>query len=235
MAPELRMRVPLAEVHGVSIFLRRAYEPELMAKLSAWLKVGDVFIDVGANMGFFTLLGCQLVGPAGKVYAFEPQRESLLWLLRNLGLNNISNAIVISLALSDRNGEGSLSVPPFYNNGVSSLGSHTNGSSKLPVGIVAFNEIPSITDADRARIRLLKIDTEGHELQVLRGMSQLLSSRTPLAIACELSPQWYDVAELVRLTSDYGFCGEYFSDGEWQSLGTEHLPKTQCNAWFERT
>ena len=229
-----RFRVPFAEVHGMSVVLEGDYEPELTQRISEQLRLGDVFIDVGANMGYFTLLASELVGEEGLVVAFEPSPGNLHWLSYNVSINGLPNVLLQSTALAEHSAIQRLTVPPIYNNGVSNLRARQNGEATTPAWVQRFDELP-VALTQNGRVSLVKIDTEGLEIKVLQGMRTLLASENPrLAIACELSPNWYDVAELVALLSDAGFDGEFFHDGQWMPLKADALPSVQCNAWFQR-
>jgi FkbM family methyltransferase len=239
-APTVRLRnglrfcAPFTEVHGMSVTLTREYEPELAQRIESHLRPGDWFVDVGANMGYFTLLAAKIVGRDGLVVAFEPSPGNLNLLTQNIALNEVSNVLVVASALGDETGLMRLTVPPFYNNGVSTLRASQNGAATTPAWVQRFEDVPVLA-AERERIALVKIDTEGLEPNVLRGMSNFLNGSSPrLAIACELSPEWYDVKELLKNLAAMGFTGEYFVDGKWQILDAELPPRVQCNAWFTR-
>jgi FkbM family methyltransferase len=229
------MSVPFEEVHGMEMLLNRTYEPELSQRFRETLRLGDVFVDVGANMGYFTLLASGLVGQSGRVLAFEPAVPNVHHLSRNLDINRVSNVILLTMGLSDKTAVASLGLPPYYNNGVSNLrpGNQNGVTRYVPVALGRLDDIPDQL-LPRDRIRAIKIDTEGHELQVLQGMTGLLSGESRLAIACELSPQWYSTEELLALLEGYGFTGKFFANGHWQPLTASCLPDAQCNAWFER-
>ena len=232
---DIRMRVPFREVHGMSFILSGSYEPELTERISATLAPGDIFIDVGANMGFFSILASKAVGEEGLVVAFEPSPGNLELLTHNLGLNGCSNVALVSAALSDREQLARLSVPPFYNNGVCSLRDPTS-TTAFGFTLAATMKFDSLSPnvVPRSSVRLVKIDTEGHELDVLRGMRSLLEGSSPLQIAIELSPEWYSVRELSDFMAIHGFHGEWFSDTGWQPLTSDSMPLTQCNGWFTR-
>lgn len=218
----------------MSLVVERTYEPELTQRISEHLHPGDVFVDVGANMGYFTLLASKLVGEDGLVVACEPCPSNLYWLSYNVDLNGLTNVLVLSTALADQSALKRLTVPPLFNNGVSTLRERQNGSPTTPALVQRFDDLPTNLQ-ENERVTLVKIDTEGLELEVLRGMQQLLTSGSSrLAIACELSPQWYDLSTLVSLFSQAGFEGEYYCDGRWQRLHDGSLPSIQCNAWFQR-
>lgn len=156
--------------------------------LSETLKPGDVFCDVGANIGLYTVLGADLVGDAGAVYAFEPHVVNAGRLLGNVRRNGLERRVsLISSALHDNEGflPFNYTVPkPGYSG--SQLG-HCHGEDGKDF-VPAVTEIKHATTLD-ALIRsgaikvpqVIKIDVDGNELFILNGMIQLLtSSLTPV-------------------------------------------------------
>ncbi len=225
------MRVPFGEQQGMHLALGLPYEGELVDRLTECLKPGDVFVDVGANMGYFSMLGSKLVGAAGRVLAFEPCVSNFAWLASNIQLNRVTNVLPFSAALSDHNGTAYISVPPFFNNGVSSVREKVNGEPTLPVCLQRFDDLPDSV-VERGKIRLIKIDTEGHELNVLQGMQSTLKLAQPMAVACELTPAWTSVPAIVGLLQDSGFRGQYFCQDSWRPIVANTVFPAQCNAWF---
>jgi FkbM family methyltransferase len=228
---DLVMRVPFKEQQGMKLALGYPYESELTNRFLDHLKPGDLFVDVGANMGYFSLLASKLVGSEGRVLAFEPCLDNFVWLACNLQLNRADNVLTFSSALSDGSGMSFISIPPFFNNGVASLRDAANGHAKTPVQLQRFDDL-SDAIAPREKIRLIKIDTEGHELNVLEGMRKTLQLDQPLAVACELTPEWTSVGSIVDLLSESGFQGEYYHQGAWRPIAENTRFPAQCNAWF---
>ena len=233
IAPNVIMRVPIGEQQGMRLSLGFGYEQELTERMIAALKPGDVFVDVGANMGYFSLLASERVGADGLVMAFEPCPGNFAWLARNLQSSRTKNVLASFTALSEQSGIGHISIPPYYNNGVAALQTELNGHPVMPVITQRFDDLPDAL-VRRAAIRLVKIDTEGHELSVLRGMEQTLRRAQPLAVACELTPAWTCVRSIVDLLEDCGFSGEYFSDGQWNPITARTEFPAQCNGWFAK-
>ena len=103
-----------------------------------------------------------------------------------------------------------------------------------------FNAQPGKVEAVLASVPLdrpvsvVKIDAEGHEPQVLRGMEKVLRTSPGIRVACEISPQSYPVADLCAYLSSLGFQGEYYRVGQWHRITPDHLPDILCNAWFWR-
>jgi FkbM family methyltransferase len=229
------MVAPFQEVQGMALILEGCWEKELTARVQENLKPGDVFVDVGANMGYYTLLASRLVGPDGLVLAYEPSPSNLQMLLRNLTLNQSRNVAVFSLALSDRSTIAKLWSAPSYNTGVCSLrGPEFVVPSEYTLAPTSrldeLRTLQSLAD----RIRLIKVDAEGHDMEVLRGAAGVFRSSGRLMLTCELSPQWAPVGEVVDFLGSFGFVGEYYTNSMWRPLTKASLPTNQCNAWFWR-
>jgi FkbM family methyltransferase len=225
------MQVAFSEAMGMAILANRCLDPEMSAKVRGSLVPGDVFIDIGANRGYYTLLASRVVGATGMVLTFEPNIQTLKALANNLALNRCSNVVLFSQALSDCESISKLSIPPISHSGLSSLRAVGEEFTLAPV--CRLDNLLSwfkLTD----RVRIVKIDTEGFELQTLRGMGQLLHHNRRLQILCELSPEWYRVDELINYLDGFGFTGQCFEDGGWRPLNLASLPQKQCNAWFSR-
>lgn len=149
-----------------------SYEREKQVELARALTPGSVFFDIGANVGFYTLLGSKLVGPTGRVHAFEPLPNNLAALRRHMALNACSNVFVHDVAVSDRNGEARFSIAD------SNAMGHLAESGELAVRTVALDDF-ALNDGQRTPT-CLKIDVEGAEGQVLRGAARLLRTARPL-------------------------------------------------------
>lgn len=139
-----------------------------------FLRPGDVAIEGGANIGAHTVYLSELVGPTGRIYAFEPQRIVFQTLCANLALNSRTNTFCRQEALGDA--PGSLVVPPLNydaenNFGGLSLGQFTQGET---VPVVTLDSL------GLTKCRLLKLDVEGMELVVLRGAERLLATCQPV-------------------------------------------------------
>jgi FkbM family methyltransferase len=173
------LRLDVAEFYAHDHFFhRRPYEPGLAACLARVLRPGDTFVDAGANQGYFSLLAAKLVGPSGRVVAFEPHGEARERLERHLELNELHGRVEVHpIALSDRTGVALMHQA--HHNSLASL-----VPDQSPVRhLVAFGapfDVPTVRfDEWRTRhaagaIRLMKIDVEGAELMVLNGMPETL-------------------------------------------------------------
>ena len=152
-------------------------EPEY-ALLESLLSAGDWAIDVGANIGHYTKRMSDLVGKQGRVVAFEPVSDTFSLLAANARNYKNQNVTLLNAAASDKSGITGISVPHFAN-GLSNYyeASLVANGDGLPVLTLAIDSLglPS-------RVRLVKIDAEGHELSVLNGMQVLLKRDKPVLI-----------------------------------------------------
>jgi FkbM family methyltransferase len=175
LQPDLRIRL-----YGDSELCRliycRNFEAAERDFVNQFLRPGDVFVDVGANIGLFTLIAALRVGPSGKVIAFEPTSETYERLLENVRLNRLSNVDCVRSALSDHNGELDLvrSVDGF---------DAWNSFAGPTMGQAALSERVGVTEWDRyaeahrlsGNVTMMKIDVEGWESRVLTGGREMLS------------------------------------------------------------
>lgn len=165
------------------------YEPEVSLMLMRVLQEGDRLIDVGANVGFFTVLAAQLVGKTGRVYAFEPEQENFSCLARNIALNQLSNVVTYQAAVGDRLGTAELFINS-DNDGGHALwnpGAHSFNllsREKVIKQNVEMVTLDSVLMGVSVPIKLMKIDVEGYELHVLHGALELITQqRVPFVLA----------------------------------------------------
>lgn len=179
-----------------------AKEPETVAWLQAHLRTGDVFFDVGANVGAYSLIAAKLVGATGQVASFEPGAQSFASLVRNLGLNRLENVVPLPIALSDTTGLVELSYP-------SGLpGETVCASSETPVLVcraLAYRLDDVIACFGLRCPKLLKIDTDGFELAVLAGAPCALANPELRGVLFEEYPGSPRAAEIHDLLSAAGF------------------------------
>ena len=146
------------------------------------LKPGMVFIDIGANIGYFSLIAASIVGSAGKVVAFEPDDEHFDLLRRNIENNNYKNITPIKMAVSDTTG-----VVEFYRNPVN-LCAHSliesEGYSMVKVAATTLDDF-----FHDERIDVIKIDVEGAEPIALRGMRGVIRNNKNLILVSEFFPE----------------------------------------------
>lgn len=203
----LRMRVhALTDVH-VSAAIARAgiWEPQETRFLLETLRPGDVFVDVGANIGYFSLLASRRVGPTGAVLAFEPEAANYALLEANRQLNACDNIRGFQVALGEENASGTLYLNEL-NRGDHSLYPARQGRSGQDISIVNGSRLIAAT---HPRVNFIKIDTQGAECDVLRGLRDLIAaSAADLIMIIEFSPMHLANAgssgrDLLDLLADY--------------------------------
>ena len=148
------------------------------------LRAGDVAVDVGAHKGAYTYWMRHAVGASGRVYAFEPQpllAEGLRALIAGQGYDNV---VVENLGLSSASGTLQLNVPGKGTSPGASFEPGGRGVQTYPVRVTTLDDY--FSGSVRERIRLVKCDAEGHELEVFRGGERLLGEVRPcLLFECE--------------------------------------------------
>jgi len=187
-----QMCVDTADVTGRTIAVTGAWEPHVTEVFSRLLSPGDVCIDVGAHVGYYTLLASKLVGPRGHVYAMEPASATYAELRRNLELNEVSNVTALNLAAGAADGRGILYDAPPGNAGRASMQEPANVSDNLPArsSEVDVLRVASVVAPEHhSRLTLVKIDVEGFEFDVLRGLEPLLDAGARAAVLMELHPR----------------------------------------------
>lgn len=158
------------------------YETELFKKI---VKKRMVVVDVGANIGYYTLIAAELVGEKGKVFAFEPEPENYALLVRNIEANGYKNAVPVPKAVSNKEGTTRLFLSPDGNTGWHRIYDLQDGWNSIEVETVSLDEF--FKDQED-RIDVIKMDVEGAEMAVLQGMSQILKRNVNLKIFTEFSP-----------------------------------------------
>lgn len=170
---------------------------------------GMVAFDVGANVGFFTLLASRIVGASGSVVSFEPLSENLGALRRHIAINGVTNVKVVAAAVSDSCGHERFAVAPDP-----AMGSLSE-DGPVVVATVALDDL--VHRGEIPAPGFLKIDVEGAELRVLEGAREVLSAGHPPVVVSAHGWQLYeacsaflrDVGYRVTLAKDGAADGDY--------------------------
>jgi FkbM family methyltransferase len=183
----IKMELDTSDFLQREIFVSGDFEPNVRREILRILKPGDLFLDIGANVGFFSLLAAKAVGHTGKVYAFEPAPKARDALRRNLALNHIQNVTTVALALSDSPGRRALFLDARNNSGASSFNRSPHSGEAMEVELDTYDRFASQNTLSIPA--LIKLDVEGAEVQVLRGMQALLSRTDRPPVVLEVS-EW---------------------------------------------
>lgn len=183
------------------------WEPSITAWLLRHLREGDVAVDVGANIGYYTLVSAKRVGPSGSVIACEPLPASISALERNLRLNGVHNAVVHNVAAASREDVVKIWQP---REGV--LGDASTRPTVAEGGVHKVRAMP-LADLipDPERVRLIKIDVEGDELAALAGLESAMHKLpTDCAFMVEVTPamlalRGHDSRQVFHFFEAHGF------------------------------
>ena len=183
---DLRVEVSLRDHIGSCVFWTGSYSKSELAILDHHLPRDGTFVDIGANMGVFSLFAAKRV-PAGAVWAFEPVSCLRDQLQANVAANQFTNIHVSPLALSDHGGKQEIFVPdqPYadgtVNSSMASLYNDAAASTRSEsVTLARLDDYPAAHDWNR--VDLIKIDIEGGELAALRGAQQIIEHHRPKLI-----------------------------------------------------
>jgi FkbM family methyltransferase len=187
-----------------SIFLG-VYEPQETQWLLDYLRPGMVVVDVGANVGYYTLLARAAIGPSGRVIAFEPAERPRARLLE--AVRQFDNVTVVNSAVGGSAGVGVLYSDDAAGNDTPTLVAQA-GRSRTDVSIRTLDEC--LAGLGVEQVDLLKVDVEGWEPQVLAGARRLLERHRIGAVLCEFNSYWLEAAgsnasTLWQMLMDAGF------------------------------
>lgn len=203
--PGLWMQLDIRDLVQETLLLEGIWEPKTTRYLCSSLSPGQVFIDIGANAGYFSLLASRSVGESGRVLAVEPNPTMAKQLRQNIQRSGLTNIAIVEAACSDSVGVQELFVGNPYNTGNSSLSPNNLAWTKsVRVGCITADLL--LERHHFQRLDLVKIDVEGAELQVLRGMATVLKRLQP-EIIIELTPSL-----LEGFSVTVGAVHEYFRD-----------------------
>jgi FkbM family methyltransferase len=180
---EFKLYVMLDDHLGQGISTTKKYEPNVTSAMRPSIKPGDTFLDIGANIGYFTMMAAFVVGAAGKVIAVEPNPQNVQLICESAKANGLTNVSVYPLAASDRT-----AILEFFNHGSNGgVITETMRRTAEPLWVeltnchffsqsVLLDDMLSTLD----RLDVVKIDIEAHEPEALRGMTGLISKHRPI-------------------------------------------------------
>ncbi|TAL08539.1 MAG: FkbM family methyltransferase [Chloroflexota bacterium] len=215
-APNVESNDGLAQVEGLELLVpdparsalsrrlveRGVTELDFTDMARAVTRPGDVVLDVGASIGYFTILFATWVGPHGRVMAHEPWESARRYLLANVARNRLSNVTLDPRALADVDGDGSMSAPTYR----LVLGPSSDPGA-MAVSAVRFDTIAEASAL--ARLDIVKMDIEGAEGRALAGMMATLRRLRPVLLL-EVHPDMlpahgHDLAGIHRVLDELGY------------------------------
>jgi FkbM family methyltransferase len=168
-----------------AIYTSGLYEPCTMTVLSHILREGDVFVDVGANIGAFTLVASRLVGNSGRVISLEPSSRENARLRHNIALNRLQNVTVHDVAAGAETASGMLHVAAGAHTGLNTLEPSFmySGIAEDHVEQVAIVRLDDVLQREGlGNVRAIKVDAEGGEHRVIAGARRTIEAERPVLI-----------------------------------------------------
>jgi FkbM family methyltransferase len=234
-----RMQLDLADPEQLKVYFyghyHERYEADLVQRL---LSGDDVFWDVGANVGYFTLVAATALNHRGRIIAFEPGKNAYARLTENLALNPWRNIQVYPVAVTDREGEAVLHL----------AGDIADSSANLyqAAAAQAGSEVCRTVSLDHmlkeenfARPVLIKLDAEGAELAVLKGAHRLITDSPPLWLMemeeKNLRAAGASKAAVAEFLTGCGYRAAHLSKGRWYATTDPAAVKGRNIFWFNPT
>jgi FkbM family methyltransferase len=209
----------LDHYHGTAPMYFGSYAPLVVAAMKKHLKRGDVFVDVGANIGYLTAVASGLVGVEGQVHAFEPVPAYFERLERLAELNPRHTIVANSCGAGEMSGPCTIYVThePGQNTMVAAYKKAPEIESTIQVPVIRLDTY--ISARRITRVALIKIDAEGFELPILQGLQGYLAGTTHRpTIICEIAPRAYPLigkklSDLKDYMGKFGYTARDLIDG----------------------
>lgn len=188
------------------------YEADKQRQFQEHCRPGQCVYDIGANLGFYTLLASRLVGKTGRVISFEPFPQNVAKIEKHVALNQNGNVTVVPVAVSDAEG-----TAHFQTGSASEMG-RLSETGTLTVHTVSLDT--RVDRGDWPVPDVLKIDVEGAESRVLKGAARLLATRHPaIILACHGSNQFRACSEQL-ITAGYQLESNQYEAGMYDVIAT---------------
>jgi len=232
-----RLRLDLQDLEQRKIFFFGHYHERYEAKIiESLLDKDEVFWDVGANIGYFTLVAAAVLKNRGQIVSFEPGRTAFARLQDNIALNPFHNIIIYKLAVTDKSGEAVLYLSGEVADSGANLyrpGSEQASQEKCTtVSLDQFRGEQGLRSPD-----FLKMDVEGAELAALRGAEHILAHSRPLLLLemeeKTLKAAGADKAALANLLQGHGYQAAFLRKGRWYATREVEGVKGRNILWFD--
>lgn len=156
-------------------FIYDSWEPQVVRRIVSTIRPGMTVVDVGAHVGYYTLVFAKYVGATGRVISFEPLPVNFALLKKNVELNELKHVELFASAVFSRSGDLTISIPDDSNSGEASV-MHRVGAKQLEVQATTLDVVSSTLDF---KPDFIKIDVEGSEFDVLSGAQEIIRRCRP--------------------------------------------------------
>lgn len=209
-----RLTLDSSDYFQVEMYLG-LYETETTDLLNRILRAGDVYVDVGAQIGFLAAHVLTRVGDSGAIYAFDPDPRAFTRLRSTFESTPNRGITLLPVACSDEEGSVELHLAPVLGQS-STVGEATDAVQTIGVQTITLDGLLAREKINR--VRLIKIDAEGHEIAVLRGAMHAIKSKSVDFFLVEKNPgllaiQGYDSQHLHAMLAEHGYLGAH-SNGQ---------------------
>ena len=217
------IKIKLHEESLLSQYIYYGYEIEERKYVSSVLREGDCFVDVGANIGLYSLMASELVGQTGRVISFEPTLASYNQFLENIDINRFTNIDSFNIGLSDLPGQLELYISNKGFDAWNSFATNYNKSSNQKKLVEVSSLDLMLSGYDKTKIKLVKIDAEGWEKYILKGGIDLFTQYSP-EVMVEFTEEntlaaGYPVQEIYDFMVDMGY--------QWYKIENNRLVKSE--------
>ncbi|MDI9311582.1 MAG: FkbM family methyltransferase [Limnohabitans sp.] len=200
------------------LIYRGDFELEELDYMNQVLKDGDTFVDVGANIGLFSLFASRRVGALGKVILFEPSPKTYRRTVENIEINKCSNVVLNQLGISDKPDQLSLNISGDGYDAWETFAPDTSKRFQHQVTVPVTTLDIILDKEDKSKIKLIKIDVEGWEKFVLLGGTQFFTQFKPI-VMLEFTEDntkmaGYAVTELYDIMVAWGYEWYAFEKGK---------------------
>lgn len=193
----IKMKLNYGKKYGSFNRFFSLHEAEQMEFFQNVVNENDIVFDVGANEGDYALISAKKIGKNGKVFAFEPGLERIKILKENIELNLFNNIEIVPLGVSEKKGK------VYFNDGICSVDSQ----NKETIETISLDEF---SEEKRVLPNKIKIDVEGFELLVIKGMAKILNEQKNTILLIEIHPQFIlgktkDIFEIIKILIENDF------------------------------
>ena len=168
-----------------SIYAKRKYEHHILTEMYAYIKIGNVALDIGANIGHHSIFMAKIVGGGGEIYAFEPIPKIYNQLEKSVTKNNLNNVIINKYALGEIDKEVEINI---NNNNVGGSSIVNRNASDTTTNVKI--QVKTLDSLNLQKVDFIKLDVEGYEWNVIAGGADTISKYKP-TIIFEYSPDYF--------------------------------------------
>jgi FkbM family methyltransferase len=213
-----KLKINLYSDSVLSKIIYDGFEEEELSFVKEVLTDGDIFIDIGANVGLFSLIASDCIGATGSIISFEPSPVTFNRLQENITLNAIENSDLRNIGLSNQSGETNFYISDNGYDAWDSFAPSQDNKLQKTISVAVSSLDKELQQVDKSRIKLVKIDVEGWEKYVIMGGENLFRNYAPIVMV-EFTEEntfnaGYAIHEIYDLMVDYGYVWHKVKDGK---------------------